>query len=173
MDAGPWGKMGAHWRLDQVAGADNGQLRNEALPGPLLGSLPPASLIKSWGRGAPRRRRVHCVQGAGEVSRGDWEGPGNEKMRRRLVYLWGRPRFLVQAGPCRMPGGRAAVGLAYRLVVSSDAATLPGWERKVSRYLEAPWGFLPTFPKAQSRGSRLSSATNSVTLGKSLRLLEP
>lgn len=79
MDAGPWGKMGAHGRLDQVAGADNGQLRNEALAGPLLGSLPPTSLIKSWGRGAPRRRRVHCVQGAGEVSRGDWEGPGNEK----------------------------------------------------------------------------------------------
>lgn len=107
MDAGPWGKMGAHWRLDQVAGADNGQLRNKALPGPLLGSLPPTSLIKSWGRGAPRRRRVHCVQGAGEVSRGDWEGPGNEKC---LVYLWGRPRFLVQAGPCRMLAGTCCSG---------------------------------------------------------------
>lgn len=77
IDSGPWGEMGACWRLDPVTEADNEELRNKALPRPLLGRLPLTSLIKSWGRGSPRRRRVHCVQGAGEVSRGGWEGPGN------------------------------------------------------------------------------------------------
>lgn len=59
--------------------ADNGQLRNKALSEPLLGRLSLTSLIKSWGRGSLRRRRVHCVQGAGEVSQGGWEGPGNQR----------------------------------------------------------------------------------------------
>lgn len=74
---------------------DNGQLKNNLLLGPLLCRPPSPSLIKSWGRSAPRRRRVHCAQGADEVSRG---GLGGAWEREDTVYLRRWPRFPARAG---------------------------------------------------------------------------
>lgn len=67
-DVEPRGRMGAHWRLDPGAGVRQWAAQEKGTAGPLLRRPPLASLIKSWGRGALGRRRVHCVQGADEVS---------------------------------------------------------------------------------------------------------
>lgn len=73
-DVEPRGRMGAHWRLDPGAGVRQWAAQEKGTAGPLLRRPPLASLIKSWGRGALGRRRVHCVQGADEVSRGGLGG---------------------------------------------------------------------------------------------------
>lgn len=105
---------------------------------------------------------MHCVLGAGEVSRGGWEGPGKE---RPLGLLLGKALTPSVSRSSWGAGGRG--GQRFSLQLS-------WWEWKVPRLPLGSLDLLLTFPKTLPRVQlSVLPLTHSVTLGKSCQVSEP